>query len=276
MPAVSTSQRTYRYLRLTLAGAPVAIMLAVLFAIPDVGVLPSVSHYFYSSARTVFSAALVAAAACLLALSGRGAQRVLLDVAALLAPLIAIIPTPISAGEVLGIVVDCAAPCVPAGFTDDLDNALATYLVIGAVVLAIGLVLARRGDVALRDTGPTLALAAAVLAGVALVWALVPQLLVRYGHVVAAFGFFIIIALVALAEALRPSDAHPPPKRMRIGYVVVAIALLLDLASTVVSAVLFDLPVVLAGELVALALFLVFWMMQTAQKWSLADPALRA
>lgn len=276
MPAVSTSQRTYRYLRLTLAGAPVAIMLAVLFAIPDVGVLPSVSHYFYSSARTVFSAALVAAAACLLALSGRGPQRVLLDVAALLAPLIAIIPTPISAGEVLGIVVDCAAPCVPAGFTDDLDNALATYLVIGAVVLAIGLVLARRGDVALRDTGRTLALAATVLAGVALVWALVPQLLVRYGHVAAAFGFFIIIALVALAEALRPSDAHPPAKRMRIGYVVVAIALLLDLATTVVSAVLFDLPVVLAGELVALALFLVFWMMQTAQKWSLADPALRA
>jgi len=39
---------------------------------------------------------------------------------------------------------------------------------------------------------------------------------------------------------------------------------------------LFDLPAVLAGELVALALFLVFWMMQTAQKWSLADPALRA
>ncbi|MDF2555954.1 MAG: hypothetical protein K0R60_1849 [Microbacterium sp.] len=244
MPAVSTSQRTYRYLRLTLAGAPIAIMLAVLFAIPDAGVLPSVSHYFYSSARTVFSAALVTAAACLLALSGRGPQRVLLDVAALLAPLIAIIPTP--------------------------------YLAIGAAVLAIGFVLARRGDIALRDTGPTLALAAAVLAAATLVWTLAPDQLVRYGHAVAAFGFFILIALVALAEALRPSDTHPPARRTRIGYVVVAVALLLDLAATAVSAMLFDLPVVLAGELVALVLFLVFWMMQTAQKWSLADPALRA
>jgi hypothetical protein len=274
--AVSTSQRTYRYLRLTLAGTPVAIMLAVLFAIPDAGVLPSVSHYFYTSARTVFSAALVAAAACLLALSGRGPQRVLLDVAALLAPLIAIIPTPVSPGEVPGVVVDCAAPCVPAGFTDDLDNALATYLAIGAAVLAIGLVLARRGDIALRDTGPTLALAAAVLAVATLVWTVAPDLLVRYGHAVAAFGFFILIAVVALAEALRPSATHPPARRTRIGYVVVAVALLLDLAATAVSAVLFDLPVVLVGELVALALFLVFWMMQTAQKWSLADPALRA
>ncbi|WJM16384.1 hypothetical protein [Microbacterium arborescens] len=277
MPAVSTSQRTYRYLRLTLAGAPIAIMLAVLFAIPDAGVLPSVSHYFYSSARTVFSAALVTAAACLLALSGRGPQRVLLDVAALLAPLIAIIPTPVSPGEVPGVVVDCAAaPCVPVGFTDDLDNAVATYLAIGAAVLAIGLVLARRGDIALRDTGPTLALAAAVLAATTLVWTLAPDQLVRYGHAVAAFGFFILIALVALAEALRPSDTHPPARRTRIGYIVVAVALLLDLAATAVSAMLFDLPVVLAGELVALALFLVFWMMQTAQKWSLADPALRA
>ena len=276
MPAVSTSQRTYRYLRLTLAGAPIAIMLAVLFAIPDAGVLPSVSHYFYTSARTVFSAALVAAAACLLALSGRGPQRVLLDVAALLAPLIAIIPTPVSPGEVPGVVVDCAAPCVPVGFTDDLDNAVATYLAIGAAVLAIGLVLARRGDIALRDTGPTLALAAAVLAAATLVWTLAPDLLVRYGHAVAAFGFFILIALVALAEALRPSDTHPPARRTRIGYIVVAVALLLDLAATAVSAMLFDLPAVLAGELVALALFLVFWMMQTAQKWSLADPALRA
>lgn len=276
MAAVSTSQRTYRYLRLTLAGTPVAIMLAVLFAIPDAGVLPSVSHYFYTSARTVFSAALVAAAACLLALSGRGPQRVLLDVAALLAPLIAIIPTPVSPGEVPGVVVDCAAPCVPAGFTDDLDNALATYLAIGAAVLAIGLVLARRGDIALRDTGPTLALAAAVLAVATLVWTVAPDLLVRYGHAVAAFGFFILIAVVALAEALRPSATHPPARRTRIGYVVVAVALLLDLAATAVSAVLFDLPVVLVGELVALALFLVFWMMQTAQKWSLADPALRA
>ncbi|MFS0714133.1 hypothetical protein ABC195_09620 [Microbacterium sp. 2P01SA-2] len=275
MAAVSTSQRTYRYLRLTLAGTPVAIMLAVLFAIPDAGVLPSVSHYFYTSARTVFSAALVAAAACLLALSGRGPQRVLLDVAALLAPLIAIIPAPISAGEVPGVAVDCAAPCVPVGFADDLDNALATYLVIGAVVLAIGLVLAQRGDIALRDTGPTLALAAVLLVGVTLVWTLAPGLLVRYGHAIAAFGFFILIALVALAEALRPADTNPPAKRMRTGYIAIAIALVLDLAVTVVLAVIFDLPVVLVGELIALALFLVFWMMQTAQKWSLADPALQ-
>lgn len=275
VPAVSTSQRTYRYLRLALAGAPVAMMLAVLFAIPDVGVLPSVSHYFYTSARTVFSAALVAAAACLLALSGRGPQRVLLDVAALLAPLVAIVPTPISAGEVPGVAVDCIAPCVPVPFADDLDNALATYLAVGAVVVAIGLVLVRRGDVALRDTGPTLTLTAAVLAAVAGLWTLAPRILVGQVHVAAAVGFFAVIALVALAEAVRPSADHPPGRRMRIGYVIIALALLIDLTATFAFGVIADLPVVLVGELVALGLFVLFWMMQTAQKWSTPDPSLR-
>lgn len=275
VPAVSTSQRTYRYLRLALAGAPVALLLAVLFAIPDAGVLPSVSHYFYTSAGTVFSAALVAAAACLLALSGRGPQRGLLDVAALLAPLVAIVPTPISAGEVPGVAVDCIAPCVPTPFADDLDNALATYLAVGAVVVAIGLVLVRRGDVALRDTGPTLALTAAVLAAVAALWTLAPRILYGQAHVAAAVGFFAVIALVALAEAVRPSVDHPPARRMRVGYVLIALALLTDLTATFALGVIADLPVVLVGELVALGLFVLFWMMQTAQKWSLPDPSLR-
>lgn len=274
MAAVSTSQRTYRYLRLTLAVVPVALLVSVAVAAVDVGVLPTVSHYFYTSARTVFSAALVVAAACLLALSGRGPQRVLLDVAALLAPLIAIVPTPISPGEVPGLAVSCDG-CIPAPFADDLDNALLTYLVIGALVVVIGAILGLRGDVDLRASGPTLAIAVVVLVAVALVWSLLPAVLVGYVHLVAAFGFFALIALVALAEAVRPSAEHPPHRRMRVGYVVVALALLLDLALTVVLGVVADLPVVFVGEVVALLLFVVFWMMQTAQKWSLPDPSIR-
>ncbi|MEH3089972.1 MAG: hypothetical protein PGN24_10385 [Microbacterium arborescens] len=274
MAAVSTSQRTYRYLRLTLAVVPVALLVAVAIAAADVGVLPTVSHYFYTPARTVFSASLVVAAACLLALSGRGPQRLLLDVAALFAPLVAIVPTPLSAGEVPGLAVSCAQ-CIPAPFADDLDNALLTYLVVGALVVVIGAVLGLRGDIDLRASGPTLAVAVVVLVVVALVWSLAPAVLTRSAHLVAAFGFFALIALVALAEAVWPSTEHPPHHRMRVGYVVVAIALLVDLALTVVLGVVADLPVVFAGEVVALLLFVVFWMMQTAQKWSMPDPALR-
>ncbi|KAA9089775.1 hypothetical protein [Microbacterium radiodurans] len=275
MAAVSTSQRTYRYLRLALAGAPIALLIAVALAVPDAGVLPSVSHYFYTPARTVFSAALVAAAACLLALSGRGPQRVLLDVAALLAPLVAIIPTPISAGEVPGLDPACAGACVPAPFADDLDNALLTYLVMTALVVVIGIVLGIRGDVPLRTAAPTLATAVVVLVALALLWTLAPAAIVGSAHVVAAVAFFALIAVTALAEALRPSPEHPPCRRMRVGYLVVAAALLVDLAATFVLGVMAGLPVILAGEVAALVLFVVFWMMQTAQKWSVPDPSIR-
>ena len=57
------------------------------------GVLPSVSAYYYSPARDVFVGALIAASLALFALSGRGPSRALLDAAALFAPLIALVPT---------------------------------------------------------------------------------------------------------------------------------------------------------------------------------------
>lgn len=275
MPAVTTPQRTYRYLRLTLAGAPVALLLAVAFAIPDVGVLPTVSHYFYTPARTVFSASLVAAAACLLALSGRGPARVLLDLAALLAPLVAIVPTPVAAGEVPGLIVECVAPCVPSPFADDLGNALLTYLVMAAIVVVVGVVLALRGDVALRAVGPTLAIAVVVLAAVSGVWALAPGALVAYVHLVAAFAFFGLIAAVALVEALRPSPEHPPRPAVRRAYLVIAVALPVDLIATVALGAGTDAPVVFVGEVIALLLFVAFWLLQTVQKWSVPDPSLR-
>ena len=275
MPAVSTSQRTYRYLRLALAGAPVAILVALVLALPDAGALPSVSHYFYTSARTVFTAALIAAAVCLLVLSGRGPQRVLLDVAALLAPIVAIVPTPVAAGEVPGLALDCTVPCIPAPVAAELANAVTTYLVVGALVVVVGVALGARGDIALSAAAPTLAVAVAVLAAVALIGALAPAAFGRL-HGIAAVAFFALIAAVALAEVVRPSAEHPPSRRLRIAYVGIAAALPVDLLATFLLGVVAGLPVVLIGEVIALVLFVAFWLLQTAQKWSLADPSLRA
>ncbi|MDD7928925.1 hypothetical protein [Microbacterium thalli] len=275
MPAVTTPQRTYRYLRLTLAGAPVALLLAVVFAMPDAGVLPTVSHYFYTPARTVFSAALIAAAACLLALSGRGPARVLLDLAALLAPLVAIVPTPVEPGEVPGLAVDCAAPCVPSPVADDLGNALLTYLVVAALVVVTGVILGLRGDVALRAAAPTLATAIAVIVAVSSLWALAPAVLFASVHLVAAVAFFALIAAVALVEAVRPDPEHPPRPSLRRAYLVIAVVLPVDLIATLALGTVAEAPVVFIGEVVALLLFVAFWLLQTVQKWSSPDPSLR-
>ncbi len=273
MAPVSTSQRTYRYLRLTLAGAPLALLLSVALAMPEAGVLPTVSHYAYTPARTVFSASLVAASACLLALSGRGPQRALLDVAALLAPLIAIVPTPIAAGQVPGIVVSCDTICIPAPYDADLDNAVATYLVIAALAVATGLVLGARGQVELRGAAPNLIAGVVVIAGVAVAWTSAPDLFAAYAHIAAAFAFFLLIAAVAVLEVVRPSAAHPPSRGVRAAYIALASALLLDLLGTFALGGVAGLPVVFAGEVVALVLFVVFWLVQTRQKWAEPNPS---
>lgn len=275
MPPVTTSQRTYRYLRLALAGAPLALLLSVALAAVDVGVLPTVSHYFYTSARTVFTSALVAAAACLLALSGRGLQRTLLDVAALLAPLIAIVPTPIAAGEVPGIDVACGDVCVPAPYDADIDNAVLTYLVVVALAVVIGLVLIVRGEVDGRATVPNLVVSTVVVAAVGLVWWWAREVFVTYAHVVAAFSFFAVIAAVAITEVVRPSPQHPPSPAVRRAYIALAAAMLLDLVATFALGGLVDLPVVFVGEVVALLLFFVFWLVQTRQKWAESNPSVR-
>ena len=65
--AVSTSlERTYRYLRIGVAGTVVAILLAVAQASTTYGWLTSISDYFYTPARDVFVGALVAASLALL------------------------------------------------------------------------------------------------------------------------------------------------------------------------------------------------------------------
>jgi hypothetical protein len=89
---------TYRYLRIALAGTVVVIFVAVGVEMVQGSHLASISAYYYTGARTPFVGALIAAAVTLAALAGSGSGRVLLSIAAILAPIIALVPTPLKAG----------------------------------------------------------------------------------------------------------------------------------------------------------------------------------
>lgn len=72
---------------------------------------------------------------CFFALSGRGAERVLLDAAATVVPLVAIVPTMISPGSVPGIDAHCPpgrGSCVPASFDAAVRGGVLTSLIVGA------------------------------------------------------------------------------------------------------------------------------------------------
>ncbi|MFD4961160.1 hypothetical protein [Microbacterium sp. NPDC058389] len=279
--AVSTSlERTYRYLRIGVAGTVVAILLAVAQAATTYGWLTSISDYFYTPARDVFVGALVAASLALLALSGRGVVRGGVDAAALFAPLIALVPTTLAPGAVPGVPVECGgtARCFPPQYEADAANGVFVYLVLGGLVVLVALLLAALRQVSLAEVWPSLLIAVVVLAAVALTWGFARDVFLQQAHFVATTAFFALFAAAAVRNAF-PRQGPPPPPVIRGLYIAIAVGLILLLvayAFLLPQAGTAGIPVVLIVETAALVLFFAFWVVQGVEKWSDPDPSIIA
>ncbi|MBW9094140.1 hypothetical protein JNB62_10640 [Microbacterium jejuense] len=279
--AVSTSlERTYRYLRIGVAGTVVAILLAVAQAATTYGWLTSISDYFYTPARDVFVGALVAASLALLALSGRGVERALFDAAALFAPLIALVPTTLAPDAVPGVPVACPGTtrCFPPQYEGDAANGVFVYLVVGGLVVLVALLLAALRQVTLAAAWPSLLIAVVVLAVVALTWGFAREAFLQYAHVAATTAFFGLFAAAAVSNA-SPRRGPKPSPVFRVLYLAIAVGLIVLL---VAYAILLPqtgaagIPIVLIVETAALALFFAFWVVQGVEKWPDPDPSIIA
>lgn len=142
----TTGHQSHRYLRLSLAMVVLALFVGVGVQIVRSGGewMPSISHYFYTPAHNVFVASLVAASLALVVLAGRDLETVFLDIAAIFAPLIALVPTGISAElltQITGEQVEMGpcdpnANCVPVVNMEAIYNGVITYtIVLGCVVV---------------------------------------------------------------------------------------------------------------------------------------------
>jgi hypothetical protein len=268
----TASLRTYRYLRIAMGGMIIVIFTAVIIATLTRGeLLGSISAYYYTPARSAFVGALVAAAVALLALSGHRAERALLDGAGLLAPLIAVVGTPLRDADVCG----PGATCVPEAALPDIENGVLTYLVIGTTgwLAVLILVIARR--VELRVAGISLVVATVVLGGVAVLWFFARPLFLGSVHFVAAAAFFLFIGTIAVLH-LRGRDDSPDPARwMKIVYGIVAVGMVIVVLLAVIAIIVDRInpvdpppPAVFACEVAALLLFLAFWVVQSIQRWN--------
>jgi hypothetical protein len=281
-------ERTYRYLRLSIVGVVVFLGVGVGAQLFAGGALTSVSAAYYTPAQGVFVGSLCAIALALIALSGRSVEQALLDLAALTAPVIALVPTPVEDGDVAGFDPGCAgdASCVPAAVAPAVATGMLALLGIGVVGVAGAVVLAvvqRTLSVAL---GVTLALAAAIVGGGAAWWLLAPASFLLGAHNTAAIVFFALVAAVAALAARHPAASDPLRRtRLRVAYGGVSVgitAALIAVAGVVVlRAVGIDLvdatglPLILIGEAVAIVLFAIFWLVQTVELWNEPDPAIR-
>src|SRR5690606_38018488 len=137
---------------------------------------------------------LFAIALALVALTGHSLERVLLDIAALFTPLIAVVVTPVLSGDAPGLVVDWATPCVPAAELPGIASAMLSLAVLGALGVATALVLALVQGTMSRGVGIALALAAAIITGLVWWWLGSPEFFIAWGHFAATAGFFVLIA----------------------------------------------------------------------------------
>lgn len=269
----TSTQRTYRYVRLALIAATLFLAVGVGIELATGGSLPSVSAAYYTPAGPVFTGSLCAIALALLALSGRSLEQGLLDVAAVLALAVAFVPTTQDA------LCPDGARCVQEAVLPTVVNnaaAAASVVLVGAIG---AVVLARVQGTAGRGTFVTIAvIVALVLGGTA--WGVVaPEAFLRSAHNLAAVWFFAIVAAVAGLAAWRPHPDGRGARGVRVAYAVVAVGILLTLvalaAAILGGATRSGFPVVLVGESVALALFAVFWFVQTVELWNDPDPRLR-
>jgi hypothetical protein len=126
---------------------------------------------------------------------------------------------------------------------------------------------------------PSLGIAVVVLLGVLSAWLFARDIFLASAHFVAAGAFFGLIAAVAIANVFDHSQVvDPPPWHTRV-YWIIAIAMAADIVVLVIVVSLgadtgITPPPVLVGEAVALVLFVLFWTLQSVEKWVDPDPGL--
>ena len=270
--------KTYNYLRIALAALVLLLFLSVALEwwAADGCLQPSISAYYFTPVRAVFIGVLVTMGVCLVALKGNtDGEDVLMNLAGMLAPGVAFIPTGASGR--------CGASDagldVPAGVANNMPALFVTGLVVGAVTLVI----ARRESGGLRLSTPNrlgLGLTLLVL-GSGVAWFLVARdSFLDRGHDAAAIPMFLaVIAVVWLnARDVQHAVAEGAVPSTRGRYVPVyrgiAVGMFVALGVTVAITLLTgSTSLVLWVEVVLIALFAAFWVVQTVELW---DRGLRA
>lgn len=269
---------SYRFLRCGIVLSAVALMVSLVWEISRTGcVRNSISAYFYSPVRTMFTGGLIAAGLCLVVLQGDDdVEEVSLNFAGLFAPMVAVVPTRVS--------VECDARFVGldakdrqslideigAVTRDGLQNNLVAYFGVVLVVLALlflfphQFVRDRR-----RVTGMRVAVAAYFV--VVLVFAAAAyrtwQGEQSWAHNLSAILMFVAFGVVVWHNGWRRQNV-PRWYSMSCRVLALAMGVALVVCLGVIGAVFDARWDVFALEASELVLFAAFWSLQTYVFWN--------
>ena len=275
---VAVATATYRYLRLALVVLVVLLAAAVLIEWLQTGrtcLQTSISAYYFTPVRPVLVGVLVAVGVCLVALKGADEREdVLLNVAGMLAPVVAFVPTP-DVGECSSI------PVVRGDTAAYVENNVGALFVAGAlgVLITVAAVLRRRASHSVRraHVWGTAASVLILLGGAA--WFLLDQDGFRgAAHYTAAsglFGLFVVVVWLnarGRANSRRPGGRRGPFLGLRTSYAVVAVVMVLGPVAMYLYSR--DHPwahLLLGVETLLIVAFAVFWLLQTRELGERSD-----
>jgi hypothetical protein len=275
------TRKSYRYLRVAVVALALLLGISLVLEIVWGGRerFGSISGYYYSPVRSIFVGALVAIGPALVSIKGRaGWEDTMLDLAGMLAPVVALVPTPLPGSRDD---VDCAAGvarCIPPEYTASVENNIAALAILGLVALAFAWFSA--GQTVRREPSTRYGLAAAVVtwAVFVVVFLAARDVFMSVAHYAAAIPFFLLIAAVAYLNGRRAPERQNvsviSPDEYGRAYRTISGLMIATLLLTGgyygVTALTGTPPwfaMIFVVEAVLLVLFVVFWVLQTAENW---------
>jgi hypothetical protein len=274
--AVSASNihiiKTYRYLRISMVSLVVALGVAVGYEMIEKEgncFQTSLSAYWYTPAQAVFGGTLSANGVCLIALKGNTEwEDLFLNVAGMLAPFVALVPTP-GPGKCQTVKVDALER------TAAVENNVTALLVIGLLGVVLAVVFAVRSRDTQRTTQFGIGVAALIQVGAAIWFKADLDSFIHNAHYTAALTMFGFIILVVVWNAWQFARHHAKDVTAMTRreyatnrYAIVAVAMVGSLVLMGGYAKLFEWDhAVLWIEGVLITLFATFWVLQTKELW---------
>jgi hypothetical protein len=287
--------RTYRYVRVLIVVLSVGLLAAVLLegATADC-LLGSISAYYYTPARGLFTGGLIGIGVCLIAIRGENdLQDGLLNVAGLFAPMVALVPMHLNVGtaahpsrEALciinahrvtdlrpGDIREAAFGLVTAGRVDSIrNNTWALLIMIGLGLLLLGWLIWRerrhpRAGASKPKWWPW-AVSVLAAAGLWAVYLFAHGFYIEKVHFTTAILMFAAVSVFAVVDGIRTIWLQRARKR-GITYVVLGVILLGGCGAIM----LIGKPAgwdytTFTAEVWGISVFLVFWVVQTFDLWN--------
>ena len=278
--------KTYRYLRLGMLVAVAALSYSIIEEYSQSGVhcfLGSISGYYYTPVHPVFIGVMVGIGLALIAIKGRTAiEDACLSLAGMMAPIVALVPTGddvrgvcrpqmLSAGHYQP---DTHTSFGPASISNDLHAyVLAGYVAIGLLLIAALLQWRHSGSTEEYTSGTWITL------GIAFALVLTGSILLRWGyewvlqgHARAACAMFLLLAVAAITNGvLGLRRQHTKPvyvwSYLAVGSFMIAAGIVF-LVTQVSDRSALNGHLVFAIEIVEILAFVVFWAVQTIERWN--------